>query len=341
LFAVTLLRENDPLREAAMSWIARILAVTAILSTAVPSWAGFIRGQVLYVDHRPADHVIVRLRSDKADVLTETQTDALGRFNFDGLPLSTFHLTIEGQGFHPYSSDIDISMSRQAFEQITLRLEKEPGTKEVPAAGTVNARIAQIPAEASKEFGLGKQRMQAQDGSGSIEHFQKSIALYPNYAEAYQLLGVVHMEMGKFIDAEPELQKAAELEPKLATAYFALGICRNQLAKYPEAEVALAHGLELEPNSADGHYHIAEAYWNLGRFDDSEPHARKALALNPDMAPAHVLVGNSMLRKRDAPGALKEFKEYLRLAPRGEFAPATSAAVERLEKGLQQAANPK
>jgi tetratricopeptide (TPR) repeat protein len=253
-------------------------------------------------------------------------------------------LTIEGQGFRPYDSSIDISMSKMAYEMITLHLDKEPDSKAVPPEGpkgAVNARIAQIPPTAQKEFDLGTESMHARDVPGSIEHFKKAIASYASYAEAYQLLGVVHMEMGKFVDAEPELQKAAELEPKLATAYFALGICRNQLAKYPEAEVALAHGLELEPNSADGHYHIAEAYWNLGRFDDSEPHARKALALNPDMAPAHVLVGNSMLRKRDAPGAIKEFKEYLRLAPRGEFAPATSAAVERLEKGLQHAANPK
>jgi len=65
--------------------------------------------------------------------------------------------------------------------------------------------------------------------------------------------------------------------------------------------------------------------------------ARKALTLNPDMAPAHVLIGNSMLRKRNAPAALQEFREYLRLAPQGEFAPGTRAAVERLEKGLQQA----
>jgi len=217
---------------------------------------------------------------------------------------------------------------------------EEPEAKAVPPEGTkgaVDARTAQIPPSARKEFGLGEERMQAHDSPGSIEHFQKAIAIYANYAEAYQLLGVAHLELGKAVDAEPELQKAVELEPKLATAYFALGICRNQLAKYPEAEVALAHGLELAPDSADGHYHIAEAYWNLGRFDDSEPHARKALTLNPDMAPAHVLIGNSMLRKRNAPAALQEFREYLRLAPQGEFAPGTRAAVERLEKGLQQA----
>jgi tetratricopeptide (TPR) repeat protein len=314
-----------------------------LVGTSLHSWAGFIRGQVRYEDQRPADHVIVRLRSDMVAYQTEISTDIQGRFDFDGLPPTTFHLTIEGQGFKPYESVIDISMSKMAYELITLQLNKDPDAKAVPPEGpkaTVNARVAQTPPEASREFDLGKERMEAQDLPGSIEHFQKAVDIYPSFAEAYQLLGVAHLELGKAVAAEPELQKAVELEPRLATAYFALGICRNQLAKYPEAEVALARGLELEPDSADGHYHIAEAYWNLKRWNDSEPHARKALSLNPDMAPAHVLLGNSLLRKRDASGALKEFREYLRLAPQGEFAPATKAAVERLEKGLAQAAKP-
>jgi len=327
-----------------MHRILRSLTRVVLLAASIPSWAGFIRGVVHYEDGRPADHVILRLRSDIATYQTETSTDILGKFEFDDLPLTTFHLSIEGQGFRQYDSQIDISMSKMAYEMITLRLNKDPDAKAVPPEGPegeINARIAKIPPEAHKEFDLGKQRMRAKDALGSLQHFQKAVDLYANYAESYQLMGVVNMEMGKFADAEPQLQKATEIEPKMATAQFALGICRNQMAKYAEAEVALSHGLELAPDSADGHYHIAEAYWNLGRFDDSEPHARKALALNPEMAPAHVLIGNSMLRKRDAPGALKEFKEYLRLAPQGEFAPATKATVERLEKGLAQATSAK
>ena len=320
-----------------------LLALFVCIST--PSWAGFIRGVVQYGDGKPADHVILRLRSDLVTAYqTETSTDIQGRFDFDGLPNTTFHLTIEGQGFRPYDSFIDISMSKMAYEMITLRLDREPDAKAIPPEGprgAVNARISQITPEAHKEFDLGKQGMQANDVPGSLRHFQKAIDLYPNYAEAYQLMGVVNLETGKLADAEPQLAKATEIEPKLTTAFFALGICRNQMAKYAEAETALARGLELDPNSADGHYHIAETYWNLGRFDDSEPHARKSLELKPDMAPAHVLIGNSMLRKRDAPGALKEFKEYLRLAPQGEFAAGTRAAVERLEKGLEQSKQPK
>lgn len=323
-----------------MSQLLRSLPLALLLATATPSWAGFIRGVVHYDDGRPADHVILRVRSDMITAYeAEISTDVQGKFDFDGLPNSTYHLTIEGQGFRPYDSFIDISMSKMAYEMITLRLDKDPDAKPVPPEGpkgAVNARIAQIPQNARKEFDLGKQSMQTRDVPGSIQHFQKAIDLYPSYAEAYQLLGVVNMETGKFVDAEPQLLKATELEPNLATAYFALGICRNQMAKYPEAETALSRGLELEPDSADGHYHIAEAYWNLGRWDDSEPHARKALALKPDLAPAHVLLGNSMLRKRDAPGALKEFQEYLRLDPQGIFANGTRAAVARLEKGLKE-----
>ena len=323
-----------------MPALLRSLAFSLCLLVPVPSWAGFIRGVVRYDNQRPADHVILRLRSDIVDYQDETQTDDQGRFNFDGVPLSTFHLTIEGQGFRTYESHIDISMSKMAYEMITLRLDKDPDANAVPPEGPkgeLNARIAQIPPEARKEFEAGKKALAARDVPATLKHFQKAIELYPSYAEAYQLLGVTNMELGRFPDAEAELKKAVELEPKLATAYFALGICSNQMTKYAEAETALARGLELDPKSADGHYHIAEAYWNLGRFEESEPHARKALALNADMAPAYVLLGNAMLRKRDAPGALKEFKEYLRLAPQGEFAPATKAAVERLEKGLQQA----
>jgi hypothetical protein len=52
------------------------------------------------------------------------------------------------------------------------------------------------------------------------------------------------------------------------------------------------------------------------------------------MAPVHVLLGNIALRKRDTPGALKEFQEYLRLDPKGPMAEDTQAMVKKLQDGL-------
>jgi tetratricopeptide (TPR) repeat protein len=321
-----------------MSRILRQFGLALVVCSSVTAWAGFIRGQVKYENGQPADHVVIRLRSDVIAFQTEMQTDPQGKFNFDGLPLSTFHLTIEGQGFRPYSSNIDISMSKMAYEQITLKLDKEPEAKPVPPegpAGSLNARIAQIPSAARKEFEAGKRRMDAHDAAGSVQHFQKAIALYPQYAEAYQLLGVVHLESGKFQEAEPELQKSTEIEPNLSTAHFALGVCRNLMAKYAEAENVLLRGLELDPEAADGHYELAKTYWMLGRVQAAETQAEKAVSLRPGLAGAHILLGDIDLHKRDAQGALKEYKEALRLDPKGPMAAPTQQMINKIEQAPQ------
>jgi tetratricopeptide (TPR) repeat protein len=320
--------------------IFRLLVLVLLLSNSITSLAqNFIRGLVQFTNHQPADHVIIRLRSDMYAYQTETQTDIQGKFTFDGLPLTTFHLTIEGQGFRPYSSEIDISMSKMSYEQITLQLDKEAEAKAVPAegpAGALNARIAQIPSPARKEFDVGKQRMQAHDDAASAQHFQKAIELYPQYAEAYQLLGVVHLEDGKLQEAEPELLRATEIEPHMSTAQFALGICRNLMARYAEAEAALLRGLELDPESPEGHYELAKTYWALGQWQDASLHAQKAVTLKPDVGPPHVLLGDIALRKRDPQRALKEYHEYLRLDPGGTMAAGTQQMVDRIEQALKQ-----
>ena len=321
-----------------MSRLFRLLVFALLLSTSsITLWAqNFIKGQVRFDNGQFAARVVVRLRSDRQAYVGETQTDDMGKFSFDGLDLTTYILTIEGQGFKTYTSNLDITVSKMAYEQITLKPLKDPNAKDTAPSGSINARIAQIPSKARKEFDAGKQSMQAQDAAGSILHFQKAIELYPQYAEAYQLLGVMHMQTGKFPDAETELQKATDIEPNLSTAYFALGICRNVMAKYPEAETALLKGLELDPKSADGHYQLGNTYWALERWQDADDQAQKAIALKPDLAGAHVLEGDVALRKHDLPGALKEYKEGVRLDPKGPMAAPTQQMISKIEQATQQ-----
>src|SRR5882672_4051716 len=100
-----------------MSRIARAIAFTLpLILTPLPSWAGFIRGVVRDTNQKPLEHVVVRLRCDRIVYQDETRTDVMGRFDFDALLPNVYILTIEGQGFRPYRSEIDISMSRQAYD---------------------------------------------------------------------------------------------------------------------------------------------------------------------------------------------------------------------------------
>jgi len=312
-----------------------VLALLVSISS-VSLWAqDFIKGTVRFENGEPAKYVVVRLRSDKISYMDDQKTDDMGQFSFGGLVPSTYHLTIEGQGFRPYYSDLDITVSKMAMEQITLHHIKDPNATEDAPPGSVNARVANIPPKARKEFEAGQKSMD-QDAAGSMQHFQKAIELYPQYAEAYQLMGALQLQSGKLPEAESDFQKATDLEPNLTRAYFALGMCRNYLAKYPEAETALLKGLELDPQSPDGHYELAKTYWNLQRWQDSETHAQKAVSLKPDLAGAHVLEGDLALQKRDMPGALKEYKEAVRLDPKGPMAAPTQQMVTKIEQAMQQ-----
>jgi len=88
------------------------------------------------------------------------------------------------------------------------------------------------------------------------------------------------------------------------------------------------------PQPATGHYELARALWGQNRWQDAAPHARKAVGLQPALAPAYVVLGNVMLRERNAPGALKAFKEYLRLEPKGAMAAPVRDMVIKIEKAL-------
>ncbi len=308
-----------------------LFAVVSIL----PAWAAFIKGQVKLKNGEPAARVVVRLRSDVVAYQDELQTDPDGKFEFQGIPLTAYHLWIEGQGFKTYNSYIDVSTSQMAYELITLLPDKEEPAKAVPPegpAGTIDAHLAQTPPNALKEYNLAQKLMQEKkDAAGSTKHLLKAIKLYEDFSEAYLMLGLIYYDQQKFGDSQTALQKSVKLNPKSAEGFSALGAVLNQQAKYKDAEAALAEGLQLKPDDATAQCELARAYWAMGKWQEAEPHARKAVAFMPDLAPAHILLGNVALRKNDKAAALKEFEEYLRLDPKGAMADPARQVVAQIQ----------
>ena len=53
-------------------------------------------------------------------------------------------------------------------------------------------------------------------------------------------------------------------------------------------------------------------------------------AIEPDFAEAHLLAGNVLLKVGQQQRATVEYEEYVRLAPKGEYAGEARALVEKL-----------
>ena len=122
-----------------------------------------------------------------------------------------------------------------------------------------------------------------------------------------------------------------EINPKTANAYFALGEIYWRQNKYDQAEKHLRDGLAIEDRSWLGHFTLGRLYISKGDVAKAGRQIALTIQLNPNLAEAHLLAGNLLLRANKRDDALAEYEEYLRLAPKGEYAAQARAAVIKIK----------
>jgi tetratricopeptide (TPR) repeat protein len=303
------------------------------------AFAGHITGRVRLDTGQLADNVRVQLRSDMVAYQTETETDRQGRFSFTGIPLTTFHLTVEYPGYHPFSSFIDISMSRMSYEDVTLRRDRSKDERNVAPEGptaVIDARLAQMPPEAKAELDKGMKRRAAQDTAGALEHYKKAIELFPSFAEAYFVMGGIYLENGSLKLAEEAFAKAVSIENRLANAQLALGLTRNLMGLMPQAEAPLLRAVELDPKNPDAHFELAKNQFALRKFPGAEVQAEKSLELKPQNPPVYVVLGYALLRQKKVAGAEQAFRQFLSIDPASPMAGDIRQIVATIEQHERQ-----
>lgn len=315
--------------------VLRSLVAASLLTLSTAAWAGHITGLVRFDTGQPVDNARVQLRSEMIAFQTETQTDRQGKFVFDGLPLTTFHLWIEYPGYHAYNTTIDISMSRMAYEGITLRRDRSKEAREVPPEGpqaVVDARLAQMPPEAKVELDAGMKRSAAHDPAGALEHYTKAVEIFPSFAEAYFVMGGVYLEQGSLNLAEDAFSKALSIENRMANAQLALGLTRNLMGRTREAEPPLQRAVELDPKNPDAHFELAKNQFALQKFPDAQAHAEKSLELKPANPPVYIVLGYSLLRQKKVAEAEEAFRHFLKMDPASPMA----VDVRQVEAMIEQ-----
>jgi tetratricopeptide (TPR) repeat protein len=198
----------------------------------------------------------------------------------------------------------------------------------------VSARELSIPAKARQAFDKGAELLLKNDARESLVHFQRAVAAYASYYEAYYDMGVANLRISRLPDAELAFQKSIDLSGnQYAPPLFGLGAILVYQKKFAEAEEVTRKGLGLDANSWSGHCYLGWALFGLNRLEEAEKSVRDALRLKADSLESLRLLADIHSREKDYRALLDDLDAYLKIDPASPIAVRARAlrnAAQRL-----------
>jgi len=233
-----------------------------------------------------------------------------------------------------YSSDNASLFNRQIVDNPdvgTIVLRRIAGVEGTSVS--VTSELA--PKDAKKAYEHGLQSLLKNKLDDAAKDFEKAVAVYPKYADAWLSLGKVRIEQQSIEPARAALRKAIEADPKLVTPFVELGLLAARDANWQESGQYLDRAVALDPvDFPQAWYADAVANYNLKQYDAAEKGAREAVKLDP----RHVnprsgyLLGLVLAEKHDYAGAVAELTEFLKLAPNAPDMAQVKDQVSQFEK---------
>jgi tetratricopeptide (TPR) repeat protein len=109
------------------------------------------------------------------------------------------------------------------------------------------------------------------DGSEDVEEaerqFKRILEVNPNYAAAYNFLGYLYLNQGKYDKAETAMRRYAFVAPDLANPHDSLGEVLMTVGRYEEAETEFHTALMKQPDFFHSQRNLGWIYLGRGEVD--------------------------------------------------------------------------
>lgn len=232
------------------------------------------------------------------------------------------------------------------------------------AAGAISLALAVMTFQRARVFG------------DQITVWRDTIAKNPAAWIAYNNLGGIAMQIGRYDDARRLLTRSLELNPhnaralnnlailqiasndsaaavatcdralavdgpRIADVHNTRGLALLTLGREFEAIDDLQKCLQIDANSVNAHMNLGKAYLRAGKFDDAERHLRIVFQLAPNQPEPHALLADSLLGRGRTDEAVEQYRAAAERSPRDpaarfKLAVALSRA-KRLPTAIEEA----
>jgi len=304
-----------------------------------PAQINNISGVVVGSDGSPIADARVEIRNERTgNAVASGYTNDAGAFEFAGLPSGTYDV-IASHGLaeaHERLGPNDVAI------HLKIRLATaDNSASQADGKATVSIAEYKVPQKARDAFhkaeaALGKNRHDEVN-----KQLAKALEIWPNYAPALTLRGVMFLDAANPKAASEDFDKAIHADPSFALAYTAMSAALNQLNKFDDAVRSAERAITLSPRSWQAYFEMAKAYVGKADYQPALQQLAKAQGLNAnDYAPIHLLRAHVMLALKDYNNAMNELQTFLTLAPQDPNSTAARQTLEKVKAFTAAAATP-
>lgn len=310
---------------------------------------------VAQVDNRGDAELLVRIRtSDERSVDAPIQVELLAAqgviatahisggdtAQFRVASGRTYRLTVTGIGIQAVTTPFfEVhSLEQSHTESVTVKFDNQkPAEESPPGSPTISVSEMNIPEKASAEMNKGMDEYSKGDMETAAVHFEKAIAEYPQYARAYDLLGVIAIKGSNGTKARELFSKAIETDGTFLPAYVNLARIDVQEHNYNESESLLAKVIAVNPSMTDALALLATSEFANKEYDKALVDVQRVHALHnhEQFAELHIMAGKALRMQNRPQAAILQFQLFLMEKPDSPLGESVRKDIASLQAGAQ------
>jgi tetratricopeptide (TPR) repeat protein len=298
-----------------------------------------IQGNVyLPSGHRLDRPVRVRLNSIRT-FDSYAMTDSNGTFYFRRLPGGSYRITVDaGQEYETAYETVEVlgdgntRRSRGGGQTITVQIQLQTKGASSGKAAAIDAAQAALPKRARELYDKALKDAEVNEHKKAIEHLEGAIKVYPDFALAYNELGVQRLKLGETATALEAFRIAHKLAPDALMLQLNYGIALVKNKEFGDGESELHKVLEKNSSSTTAHLYRGRALIGLKRDDDAEKELLMVVSADKgsEVGQAYRYLGALYIQNGKRERAVDALEHFLALEPKDKDSDQIRKILEQL-----------
>lgn len=246
----------------------------------------------------------------------------------------TYRLTVSGVGIEtvttPYFEISPLEKVHTEVVHVKPATQKSEGSSST--APTVSVSDLKVPKKASSEMKKGLELYTQGDMVKASSHFEKAIQIYPQYARAYDMLGVIAIKGPDRSKARGLFTKSMQVDGTFQAAYVDLARMDTEDKNYSASESLLAKAIALNPSNADALSLLAATEFANKEYEKALADVQRTHALHnhEQFAEVHLMAGKVLAMQNHPELAIAQFQMFLQEKPDSPQAESARKAMASL-----------